>query len=246
MRNPILLFFTLSGLYFVMCSTSMPNDSGHQARKMYFYSENIKRNTYFLVYVPQKIDEPAPVLYLLNGGSQEPYGWQTGADLQNGADSYEMISVSIASVAYPYRDVPGTDVLYESYVLEIIDIVDSLFDTKTSRFSRGIGGYSMGAVGALYVGSRHPELFISVSAMSGSFYDEYPPVWDNFRDQVILFDCGRDDSNIERSRYLHQLLLNMNIPHFFNEYPGGHTYGYMSQHYDEHLNFHSQAFKLGN
>lgn len=228
-----------------MCSTPIPNYPDHQGRKLYFESRYINKKTYFLVYVPQKSDGPVPVLYLLNGSGQDPYGWQTGADLQEGADSYNIIIVSLASVNQAYEDIPGTDLMYESYVLEIVEIVDQLYDTKASREFRGIGGYSMGGIGAVNVGSKNPDIFISISSMSGGFYPSTPPVWDALRNQVLYFDCGTDDGQLSNNQLLHQTLLNYDIPHFYYEFSGGHTYGYMSSHFEDHLIFHNEVFSLG-
>lgn len=224
----------------------MPNDSEHQARKLYFDSKSIDKNTFFLVYVPQKINGPAPVLYLLNGAGQDSYGWQTEANIQDGADSYDMIIVSIASYDKPYLDNIYTGDLYESYVLEIVDIVDALFDTKMSRDYRGIGGFTLGGGGALYIGSRHPDKFISISSMAGDFMIDNMAEWDNLSNQLVYMDCGIDDILITINRTVNQTLISKDIPHFYYEYDGDHTYDYISQHYDEHLNFHSQAFKLVN
>ena len=81
--------------------------------------------------------------------------------------------------------------------------------------------------------------------MSGGYSSTNQPNWDNLKNQLIYIDCGIDDEGtIDTNRYLHQLLTSYDIPHFYNEYRGGHTYSYMKEHYDQHLNFHSEAFKL--
>ena len=80
--------------------------------------------------------------------------------------------------------------------------------------------------------------------MTGGYSELYPPDWEGFRDQIVLFDCGIDDEYILSNRFLHRKLNELEIPHFYHEYPGEHTFGYMSQHYMKHLSFHSEAFKL--
>ncbi|MFC1726602.1 alpha/beta hydrolase [candidate division KSB1 bacterium] len=245
MKRSIYIILTVVYIFFTNCSTPLPNDPGSQGRKLFFTSRYTEEISYILVYVPQKTDGPVPVIYMLNGSMQDAYGWETGADLQGGADKYDMIIVSIASYDKPYIDDYLNGDLYESYVLEIVEIVDGLFDTKTSRDFRGIGGYSMGGAGSLYVGSRHPDKFISITSMSGGYSNTEQPNWDNLKNQLIYIDCGIDDTGtIDTNRLVHQLLINYDIPHFYYEYRGGHTYSYMKEHYDEHLNFHSEAFKL--
>ena len=245
MKKSSLIYFLLILFLSLTCSRPFPNNPSFQVRKLYFTSRYIDKQSFFLVYVPQRIDGPAPVLYLLNGSGQDPYGWQTGADLQSGSDAYDMIIVSVASYDKPYMDNPYTGDFYESYIMEIVDIVDKLFDTKASRKFRGIGGFTLGGGGALWVGSRHPDKFISISCMSGDFTVINQANWDNLKNQLLYIDCGTEDSLLEINRLVHQTLLDKNILHFYFEFPGDHTYKYMKQHYEEHLNFHSEVFKTG-
>ena len=239
--------FLISVFLILNCSTPLPNTPEQQGRRLYIKSDLIQADdAFFVVYVPQKTEGPVPVVYLLNGGGQDPYGWQTGVDVQDAADTYEMILVSIATEGgfYRYRDDYTSGNLYESFVLQIVDVVDDLFDTKASRNFRGISGYSMGADGSIYIGSRHPDKFISITSMSGGYSDTDIPNYENLKNQVFLMDCGRDDGAIESVRLLHQILLNNDVPHFYNEYSGGHTYAYMSQHFEEHISFHKKVFDL--
>ncbi|MFC1724401.1 alpha/beta hydrolase [candidate division KSB1 bacterium] len=247
MIRETLTILILSGVLILNCSTPLPNTPEHQGRKLYFKSDLIDaEDAFFVVYVPQKTDGPVPVVYLLNGGGQDPYGWETGADVQGAADTYGLILVSIATEGgfYRYRDDYVSGNLYESFVVQIVDVVDDLFDTKASREFRGISGYSMGADGSIYIGSRNPDKFISITSMSGGYSDTDVPDFENMKNQVFLMDCGRDDPAVETTRLIHQILLNNDVPHFYNEYTGGHTYAYMSQHFEEHISFHKSMFDL--
>jgi S-formylglutathione hydrolase FrmB len=58
--------------------------------------------------------------------------------------------------------------------------------------------------------------------------DELPP---------MRFDCGTEDSLIEANRELDQTLTRMNIPHDYQEFPGGHDWPYWSEHVRETLAF---------
>ncbi|MFC1726605.1 alpha/beta hydrolase [candidate division KSB1 bacterium] len=228
------------------CKTPIPNDSQSQAREIYFVSEATKELSYFLIFSPQQAKSPLPVLYLLNGGGANPYAWISGANLQKEADKHGMIIVSLTTGMtgnYEYvNSLVDTTKKYEDYVLEIIKIVDDNYDTKNSRYFRGIGGISNGAIGALYIASRNPGIFISASALSGGTYGSYFPEYDNFREINLLIDIGTDDNLIGNVRELHDTLVSRDILHEYNEYPGGHNWAFWGAHYKEHMSFHNGIF----
>ena len=242
------VFLTLF-LYFLnfCCSTPIPNDSENQVREIYFVSESTGELSYFLVFVPQQANTPLPVLYLLNGRGANPYAWVSGADLQEEADKHGMIIVSLTAGStgnYEYvNSLTDTTKKYEDYVLEIIKIVDDNYETKDTRYCRGISGISNGAIGAVYIASRHPGMFISASALSGGTYDLYFPQYDNLSEVNLLIDIGTSDGLLGNVRDLHNHLLSLGIQHEYNEYPGGHNWSFWGAHYKEHMSFHNDIFE---
>ena len=240
------LFFTFVFFMF-QCNTPVPNDSNTQLRTVHFLSENTEELSFFIVFVPQESDTPVPVLYLLNGYAGTPYAWLGIADLQKDADKYKMMIVSLTSgIEGTYRyvnSVTDTKKQYESYVLEIIQIVDNNYNTDQSRFGRGICGISNGAMGAIYISSRYPEKFISVSALSGAAYSDCAPSYGNLNNMHLLIDCGLDDPIIDNTRAFHSELLSLGIPHQYNEYPGGHDNAFWRTHHTEHIQFHNGIFE---
>jgi putative tributyrin esterase len=61
----------------------------------------------------------------------------------------------------------------EACVLEdVLPEAERLLGTDPSRERRHVLGVSMGGIGALHVGLRHPELFASAGALSGAILDE--------------------------------------------------------------------------
>jgi len=238
-------FTIIIGVMFLMCDTPIPNNQSSEVREIYFKSKSINSQTYFLIYVPQTVKIPVPVLFLLNGYGANPYAWSSGADIQRAADDYKMLIVSISAGANSYVDISGSsDQNYESYVLEIVRIVDDNFDTGNSKEYRGICGISNGAMGAIYIASKNPDLFVSASALSGGYYTSYPPNYNNLRDVNLLIDVGTgDDVVLENVRALHDKLVDEEISHIYNEYPGGHDWLFWGRHYNEHFIFHSDVFK---
>jgi enterochelin esterase-like enzyme len=62
---------------------------------------------------------------------------------------------------------------YERYVVEeVIPGAERLLGLELPREHRHLIGVSMGGIGALQVGLRHPELFASVASLSGPIMDE--------------------------------------------------------------------------
>jgi S-formylglutathione hydrolase FrmB len=53
----------------------------------------------------------------------------------------------------------------------------------------------------------------------------------------IRFDCGLEDPLLEGNRHLHEALTKARVPHTYEEFPGGHTWSYWSQHLEDSLRF---------
>lgn len=240
-------YISILGILFLMCDTPIPNNQSDQVRQIHFKSQSIKEQSYFLVYVPQSAKTSVPVLYLLNGYGADPYAWPSGANLQRAADQYKMIIVSLSTGENYYvdyeNDLTQTNKKYESYVLEIIQIIDDNFDTGKSKAYRGISGISNGGKGAIYIASKHPDMFISASSLSGGYYPGFPPDYENLKSITLLISVGEDDlSVLTNNRTLHQNLLDKNIKHIYREAPGGHDWRFWGAHYEEHFRFHRDSF----
>jgi enterochelin esterase-like enzyme len=53
----------------------------------------------------------------------------------------------------------------------------------------------------------------------------------------VRFDCGTEDVLIEENRQLHSDLLVQQIPHEYQEFPGGHEWQYWETHLSDSLRF---------
>ncbi|NRB51816.1 MAG: esterase family protein [Saprospiraceae bacterium] len=129
-----------------------------------------------------------------------------------------------------------------------------------------IGGLSMGGYGALSLGSRFPSHFRAISghssitrlAQMAQFVEEplsayaeecqTPNVIDSMlanKDQLpaIRFDCGVSDELIHANRSLHQEMTAADIPHHYQEYPGGHEWPYWQEHVRKTFLFFDQQIK---
>lgn len=115
-----------------------------------------------------------PVLYLLHGGSGSFRDWLTKTPdkklLHQLADQYNLIIVTPDGdpISY-YFDSPLIKTSqFETFIAnELIDRIDNTYRTVRDRKGRVIAGLSMGGHGAMYIASRHPDLYAAAGSMSG-------------------------------------------------------------------------------
>ncbi|WP_336514161.1 alpha/beta hydrolase family protein [Pollutibacter soli] len=116
-----------------------------------------------------------PVLYLLHGGGGHFRDWLTSTPdkmlVKNLSDQYNIIIVMPEGETFSwYLDSPvdkGSQ--FETYLTkEVINKIDNNYRTVRSNKGRVITGLSMGGHGALFLATRHPELFCAAGSMSGA------------------------------------------------------------------------------
>ena len=141
----------------------------------------------YSVYLPASYGQDEtrtyPVLYLMHGGGEAHYVWETAGQLATMADSLiaqgqmqEMIIICPeANKGYmmyfnsPSDNAPNAPKwAYEDHFFEeLIPFVESHYRVRTNRFSRAIAGFSMGGGAATVYGVHHPERFCFVGDISG-------------------------------------------------------------------------------
>ncbi len=153
---------------------------------------------------------------------------------------------------------------YERWIVEdVIAVMKEQYSEITDKSSIFIAGLSMGGFGALRLGAKYPKLFKAFSGLSsithfnqiGEFVENFEQLKQDASEQdgvlewilknketisPFRFDCGTDDILIEHNRQLHQELKNKEIPHVYEEFSGGHTWEYWTEHLTETLLFFNQ------
>ena len=142
-----------------------------------FFSPAVERMMKYNILLPRNYEnstERFPVLYLLHGLTQNYTAWglSNGAPFYTGL--YEDLIVVMPDVGNSWyvnwadnRDGQKND--WEDHVIEdVISHVDWNFRTVARREGRAITGLSMGGYGAITLGLRHPEMFISIGSTSGA------------------------------------------------------------------------------
>ncbi len=121
-----------------------------------------------------------PVLYLLHGGSGHFSDWlKLTPDkmlVKNLADRYNIIIVMPEGETFGwYLDSTfDPNSKFETYITkEVIQKIDNTYRTVRSNKGRVITGLSMGGHGAMYLSSRHPDIFGAAGTMSGAMDMNY-------------------------------------------------------------------------
>ena len=116
-----------------------------------------------------------PVLYLLHGATGHFRDWLKSTPDPNAvkrlADQYNIIIVMPEGETFSfYLDSPvNKESQFETYITsEVIAAIDKTYRTVSEKNGRAIAGLSMGGHGALYLGTKHPELFCAIGSMSGA------------------------------------------------------------------------------
>jgi enterochelin esterase-like enzyme len=143
-----------------------------------YTSSALHRQGSFIAYLPPGYASTTrryPVLYLLDGNDQ-PASAFLEVGLQGELDTLiarhaipPLIAVMIQGGpgANNWRNVDGLH--YESYVLEVQELVDRTLPTVADRDGRAIAGDSMGGYGSMNVALSHPERFATVESWLGFF-----------------------------------------------------------------------------
>lgn len=128
----------------------------------------------FYVYLPADYASTTaryPVLYLLHGNDQPATAFlQIG--LQGELDSLIARHVIPPLIAVMIQGGPGANnwrYSYESYVLEVQEMIDRMLPTVATRSARAIAGDSMGGYGAMNVALGNPFRFGVVESWLGFF-----------------------------------------------------------------------------
>lgn len=116
-----------------------------------------------------------PVLYLLHGAYGHFNDWLSKTPdkmlVHNLADKYNIIIVMPEGETFSfYLDSPvNKGSQFETYITkEVVQKIDQTYRTVADKKGRVISGLSMGGHGAMYLSTRHPELYSAVGSMSGA------------------------------------------------------------------------------
>jgi len=140
-----------------------------------FHSPAVDRTMKYNIVLPygyEDSDVRYPVLYLMHGVSQNYTVWGRMA-VPFYAGMYNLIVVMPDGGNSWYvnwaESEGGQKNDWEDHIIEdVIGHVDANYRTIARREGRAITGLSMGGYGALTLGLRHPDMFVSIGSTSGA------------------------------------------------------------------------------
>ena len=148
-----------------------------ELRTVEFESPAVGRTMKYNILLPRDYDrssERYPVLYLLHGLTQNFTAW----GLSNGSPYYAglyddlIVVMPDAGNSWYVNWAPNADGRpnnWEDHIVQdVVNHVDWNFRTIARREGRAIAGLSMGGYGAITLGLRNPEMFISIGSTSGA------------------------------------------------------------------------------
>lgn len=224
---------------------------------------------WIIVCPPQDSGEAGPdrALYLLHGSGHSPLSYFS----ELGVESLLLAAGRVCLVFVDgrkgwYLDSPADAASRrESAFLNTLEWVEARYSIGGVRENRGICGFSMGGFGAMYLASRHPELFGSASSIIGPL--DIAPLWPDHEALRRLLGPDRETwqafnpaARVDRlagiqllattglqawDRPLNQSFADAcrarGVDLIHREYPGEHGTDFAAAHLREHLEFHAHA-----
>ncbi|RXJ49789.1 alpha/beta hydrolase [Gelidibacter gilvus] len=263
----LLLFLSSANLFAIQVDTLIIN------------SKSMSKSIPNIVILPTNYStqqEGFPVVYLLHGAGGDYKNWLTKVpELEEYADRFNMIIVCPdgGSTSW-YIDSPIDQTMkYETYISkELIEAVDTKYNTVKERSKRAISGLSMGGHGAFYLSFKHQDIYGAAGSMSGGLdFRPFPHKWelskrlgnysenkDNWEEHTVMnmvylltddhlkliMDCGVDDFFYDGNKRFHKKLLERNIPHDYIERPGKHNWNYWPNAIKYQLLFFNDFFEF--
>lgn len=246
---------------------------GARVEKIQVYSQKMSKCVAVNVIVPDT-EERKTSIYLLHGYSGDENSWlQIKPELVDYAELNQVLIVCPDAKNSWYWDSElDANSQYETFVAEeLVEYIDSNYNTYDDKNLRAITGLSMGGHGAIWLAFRHPEVFVSVGSMSGGLdirpfpdswemknqlgtIDENPEKWEthttiNLIESIkdkglnITICCGVDDFFMDVNNAFHTKLLEHGIAHDYTVRPGKHNAFYWNNAIDYHLLFFQNVFQ---
>jgi len=211
----------------------------------------------YQVYLPPCYQQyaPLPTLYLLHGQASDETQW-----LRLGLQA-EMDALLQTPGANPFAVVLPFDYSYkqpreygfeQAFLNLLMPEVEARFGLATQRQGRAIGGLSRGGAWALYLASRHPELFSAVGAHSPAvFYSDtgaFPlrlRAIDPALQLTFYVDAGRNDPDLTVIEAVVRTLDELDFPYEWHANQGFHDEKYWSAHLQAYLRWYALQLKGG-
>ena len=126
---------------------------------------------------------PFATMYLLHGLSDDHTVWQRRTSIERYVQSLPLIVVMPDSGRGFYTDAQEGMAWETAIIRDLVNFVDTRFQTKTAREGRCIGGLSMGGYGAVKLALKYPEMFCSAVSHSGAVKFAHKPDFSGWKEK---------------------------------------------------------------
>ena len=162
-----------------LCAVPVAGAQTARVETVEFHAPAVDRPMKYEVGLPRGYDDPVnaarryPTLYLLHGEGSSFLAWREILDGATEAGERAMILVMPDAGESFYVNWARTDDgrrdAWEDYLVDdVVGHVDARYRTVAAREGRALAGFGMGGYGALTVGLRNADRFVSVGSQSGT------------------------------------------------------------------------------
>jgi S-formylglutathione hydrolase FrmB len=232
-----------------------------------YFSAALRKQTACNVILPS-LDVPGPyhVMFLLHGLSDDHTIWARRTSIERYVDGLPLIVVMPDGHRSFYVDAQDGYAYGTALGKELPEMIERYFPTKRPWCISGLsmGGYgafklaldrpdlfrsAVSHSGALHF-SHHidarlddPLFAAEIRRILGSNpvggpNDLYSQILKCDNLPALRFDCGAEDFLLWANRDIREHLVNNNVPHEYEEFPGEHNWAYWDEHVQEAIAFH--------
>lgn len=234
----------------------------------HWFSQVLGKQTTTWVLLPDGGTPPFATFYLLHGRSDDQTMWMRRSRIEMHAAGLPLIIVMPDGGLGFYTNHQNGPRWATHMAEELPTFIERTFHARADRKGRCVGGLSMGGYGALRLALGYPDRYISANSHSGALmvgtrrpeeaerlliFGSDPRGTEHDLTTLaaralstgavprLRIDCGTEDFLLEDNRAFHRTLTELEVDHEYEEFPGGHAWGYWDLHIREALAFHTQA-----
>lgn len=141
--------------------------------RCHFESETLELRTSMTVLLPQAVDEPPPLLYLLHGLTDDDTAWTRFTSIERYADAKGLAVVMPQVHRSFYADETHGMRFWSFLTGELPGLVRRFFRVSDRRADTFVAGLSMGGYGAFKWALREPGRFAAAASLSGALDAAY-------------------------------------------------------------------------